>query len=574
PFALTEPATTAVEGLAMHPQEAILFAADYTGLIRALAVTPGGGLLPSGAPPITIDDRPEGLAVSPDGSVLAVSFGTIVGLVRTYRIGPSGLLEEAPGSPVELMGSQFGGSLAFSADGSRLFVASMSTQLGRIHGFAVLPGGELEEEPGSPFPLEALPFPEGVRLSPDGSVLYATDPFTRVIASLRLEADGSISSLGSFTPDEGTGQPSGLEPTPDGAFLLTTNFSHRSVSVLRVGADGTLSPEHAPVQEADDDGLIDGGVLFVSADPDRDGLSLEVDNCPEEPNDLQQDRDADGIGDVCDACVARFDPAQLDTDGDGLGDSCDPDADADGEGQDSDNCSAAPNAEQTDTDGDGRGDACDNCPDELNASQADADADAVGDACADRPEGFLYVNTNGGQNSVASFLVRRSGRLEPLPGSPFRTGGSGSLGSSLRLAFPGVALAMGGRFLYATNADTRSVAGFTVLADGTLRPVRGSPFNIGALGPASMAVNERDRMLYIGFSQALGLQSMRIEVDGSLSPAPGFISMPGLPAAMALGPDGRHLVVSLSRVQFNEVHALPLDAAGVPRLAQIPPFVL
>src|SRR5262249_29762684 len=173
----------------------------------------------------------------------------------------------------------------------------------------------------------------------------------------------------------------------------------------------------------------------------------------------------------------------------------DPDADDDGVAGSADDCPTVADPAQADADHDGRGDLCDNCPDVANPSQIDDDGDGVGDACAGLPEGFLYLNTNGRFNSVASFRVLRAGLLEPLPGSPFLTGGSGSLGSSGRLAFPGVVIAHGGRYLYATNADTRSVAGFAVRRDGTLETLPGSPFDIDRLAPAAMAVNEPASLL-------------------------------------------------------------------------------
>jgi len=85
---------------------------------------------------------------------------------------------------------------------------------------------------------------------------------------------------------------------------------------------------------------IDGG-SEPSDDSDGDGISNELDNCPDTAN-----------------------PDQTDTDGDGIGDACDPtptlaDVDLDGIGDDVDNCPFTPNADQLDTDEDGLGDVCD-----------------------------------------------------------------------------------------------------------------------------------------------------------------------------------------------------------------------
>jgi hypothetical protein len=38
---------------------------------------------------------------------------------------------------------------------------------------------------------------------------------------------------------------------------------------------------------------------LAAADADEDGVADEVDNCPEDPNPLQEDANKNGIGDVC-----------------------------------------------------------------------------------------------------------------------------------------------------------------------------------------------------------------------------------------------------------------------------------
>jgi hypothetical protein len=77
--------------------------------------------------------------------------------------------------------------------------------------------------------------------------------------------------------------------------------------------------------EADGDGSSGGGNTPVgnSADQDNDGVPDNVDNCPANPNAMQEDQDGDGIGDNEDNCPATANPGQEDTDGDGVGDVCD-----------------------------------------------------------------------------------------------------------------------------------------------------------------------------------------------------------------------------------------------------------
>lgn len=84
----------------------------------------------------------------------------------------------------------------------------------------------------------------------------------------------------------------------------------------------------------------------MGPDPDGDGLSDSVDNCPTDhnPADLKLDRD---------------NPVQIDTDGDGSGDACDDDDDGDGAPDTDDNCPWTPNVGQADADADDRGDLCD-----------------------------------------------------------------------------------------------------------------------------------------------------------------------------------------------------------------------
>ena len=157
-------------------------------------------------------------------------------------------------------------------------------------------------------------------------------------------------------------------------------------------------------------------VVSCDADSDLDGISDDLDNCPQDANADQADADDDGRGDVCDAtnddldgdgvpndldnCLTTDNPDQADVDGDGSGDVCDgtnDDLDTDGIFNEDDNCPEVANPDQADGDGDGTGDECDgvnddvdhdgvfnaddNCPSTANQNQLDTDADGLGNAC-------------------------------------------------------------------------------------------------------------------------------------------------------------------------------------------------
>jgi probable HAF family extracellular repeat protein len=83
-------------------------------------------------------------------------------------------------------------------------------------------------------------------------------------------------------------------------------------------------------------------------DSDKDGVTDDKDNCPDDPNPDQVDTDADGVGDACEEAI--------DSDGDGVADA-------------EDNCPEVANTDQVDGDSDGVGDACDP-PKVVSTSQA------------------------------------------------------------------------------------------------------------------------------------------------------------------------------------------------------------
>ena len=109
-------------------------------------------------------------------------------------------------------------------------------------------------------------------------------------------------------------------------------------------------------------------------------------------------------------------------------------------------------------------------------------------AVAIDPSGrFVYVANLGSNNISAYTIDEKSGRLVPVAGSPFPTG-----------TFPSaIAVDALGKFVYVTNESSNNVSGYTINSTtGALTPISGSPFATGD-SPLSVAVDPNDRFVYV-----------------------------------------------------------------------------
>ncbi len=125
---------------------------------------------------------------------------------------------------------------------------------------------------------------------------------------------------------------------------------------------------------------------------------------------------------------------------------------------------------------------------------------AASDASAQTysPRNLAYVETNNsaaGKNAILAFQRSSLGKLTPLAGSPFLTGGTGVVDLSFGLApFANdtpVTTNADHTLLFAVNEGSNSVAVFRIAADGTLTPAPGSPFASGGHQPVSLSVAGR-----------------------------------------------------------------------------------
>src|SRR5271156_5060179 len=125
---------------------------------------------------------------------------------------------------------------------------------------------------------------------------------------------------------------------------------------------------------------------------------------------------------------------------------------------------------------------------------------------------FAYVANEDGSNVSGYIIHAADGQLTPVEGSPFYTGKSGPTS---------VAVNQAGTFLYVTNHDARDndVAGFSIDCDsGRLTPVPGSPFAAGT-GPSAIVIDPSGRYAYVSNSGSNNVSAFQIDQNsGRLVP--------------------------------------------------------
>jgi probable HAF family extracellular repeat protein len=168
---------------------------------------------------------------------------------------------------------------------------------------------------------------------------------------------------------------------------------------------------------------------------------------------------------------------------------------------------------------------------------------------------FAYV-TNAGGNTVSGYRINASsGALTPVPESPFRTGNAGPTTAAVDPA---------GRFLYVTNqyAEDNNVAGFRINREtGRLTPIPGSPFATGS-GPASIAIDPSGKFAYVANLGSNNVSAYRVEpITGRLIALPGSPFAAGtFPSYVTVDPLGKfvYVVNALS----NDISGYAIAATG------------
>lgn len=108
------------------------------------------------------------------------------------------------------------------------------------------------------------------------------------------------------------------------------------------------------------------------------------------------------------------------------------------------------------------------------------------------PTGVVYVQSNDPSgNAILAYRRHADGSLTPLRGSPFATGGLGITPTFALGPFDSdqeVITNPSHTLLFATNGGSDTIAVFNIADDGALTPVAGSPFPSGGSNPVSVGI--------------------------------------------------------------------------------------
>jgi 6-phosphogluconolactonase len=164
---------------------------------------------------------------------------------------------------------------------------------------------------------------------------------------------------------------------------------------------------------------------------------------------------------------------------------------------------------------------------------------------------FAYVTTESSDNVFGFSVDSSTGRLTPVPGSPF-AGGNGPIVTDPK-----------GRFVYtAGQIGNFSIAGYSIdRTTGSLTPVPGSPFQAPFPMPTSLAITPGGRHIYAATLYGQSIVGYAIDqTSGALTPIAGspFIDRQ-LPVWLTVHPDGKLLYVTQNL--DNSIGAWKIDSA-------------
>ena len=170
-------------------------------------------------------DNPQGLAISPDGTLLAVASGSSGGRVSLLRAADGSLA-----TAIDMAAGIAPLGVAFSPSGERLHVAAADVAAGTANSLRTfdLAGASLGD-----VPVGALP--TAVAVSPDGGRIFVTNKAGNTVTL------HDVDSVSTTTHPVGMA-PVGIAYSPDGTRVYVANRDSNSVSVLLADGSQAAAP--------------------------------------------------------------------------------------------------------------------------------------------------------------------------------------------------------------------------------------------------------------------------------------------------------------------------------------------
>lgn len=188
-------------------------------------------------------------------------------------------------------------------------------------------------------------------------------------------------------------------------------------------------------------------------------------------------------------------------------------------------------------------------------------------ASAEAKGRFVYAlnEPEAASGQVHAYAVSGSGRLREIAGSPFATGGVGSITSFVGLT----RVVVVGDRLYAANSGAGTISAFDIdPTTGALSAVPGMPFPTpsgAAIAGASLTATSDGRFLFVGNAQEGIVDGLAIDEDGSLHPIEGSHFSASTPIHnIRATPDGRFLFISVPALyESGQLFVVGIDPCGV-----------
>jgi 6-phosphogluconolactonase len=187
--------------------------------------------------------EPVSITVSPAGLVYVANIGAVGSNYTGFRLNPVGKLIPIPSSTVAVPEGSAVGDVLFNSTGDRLVGTRDNTSL--IDSFTVAQNGRLTAAAGSPFPAQSLG-PIGSEFRPTNpSQLFVSNAHAGAnngtVSAFEVSGDGVLTSIGASPYPDGQTAPCWVEITHDGKYLFAVNTASANLSRYLINADGSLT---------------------------------------------------------------------------------------------------------------------------------------------------------------------------------------------------------------------------------------------------------------------------------------------------------------------------------------------